>query len=207
MCSSDLYTSHGVTLPPILDVEREIGLPQIENTDDNTSKQLYDSRKRLLRLRHHSDLFEHILCPVCLNICTSKTIVTCCVVAEHHMCFDCIVSTLLHSPSRTDRHRCPTCQCSMYTKRPSSTMLSIVDAIADHTDTRISSKYMDVYEKFTEAHLVNQYVPYSYNHIRVFVNILSECMDIDVLLDRLDAVQAAKTLQIDIDAIVYRCGD
>lgn len=173
----------GTRLPSIRDAEQEMGVPPIDDDGEGSSrKALYHARKRLTNLRRHSDLMQHIKCPVCLNACTPQTMVVTCVVAEHHMCLACLVGMLVNAESRLS-HRCPTCQRMLFTKRPSVAMLALVGDImgVDVAAADGACAYARTYHKFTQVRLVNLAAPYSYTHLVVFAQLIKHYGDVDTL--------------------------
>jgi hypothetical protein len=197
-------TPGGMVLPSIHEVEQTLGIPRLVRSDGDDVKTLYDSRKRLLRMRRYSDLYVHIQCPVCMHLCTSKTLVTCCVIAEHYMCIHCVVQMLIHSTNRLAKHRCPTCKRMLYIKRPSVMVLSLVDAMISASDvvTCDSVDVVSVYESFVYTDILTKYAPYSYGHLVVFARMINKLGGIETMVERLKAVNAYNTFKKDMDDIM-----
>ena len=144
-------------------------------------------RMRLLDLRNHTDLLEHIECPVCRNVCTPSNMLITCTVGEHHMCFACVVMLLLSSTDRLGScHRCPVCRASLCTKRPPSTTLSIVSDILDGTPSRVNCEYTEVYHDFARSTFFSGVDIYSYKHIMLFTQLITHYGGLDQLRTMLE---------------------
>ena len=178
---------NGTHLPSINAAEQELGVTSLAIASPR--RHLYWSRKRLMKLRRYADLMQHIKCPVCFDICTPHTMITTCIISEHHMCLSCVVKMLISSQHRFNQHRCPTCQRMLYTKRPSTTLLSLVESILNpDSATANNCVYGNTYQKFIKVNtsLLHQHAPYSYSHLMMFAQLIQLYEGVDALSNILD---------------------
>lgn len=185
--NAEIVKKDGTRLPSISAAEQELGVTPLAIV--SPTKRLYWSRKRLRKLRRHADLVQHIKCPICLDACTPHTMITTCIISEHLMCLSCLINMLMKSQQRFNRHRCPTCQRILYTKRPSTTLLSLAgDIMSVDSATENACIYGQVYQKFINVNtsLLSNHAPYSYSHLLVFAQLILLYEGVDTLSTILD---------------------
>lgn len=191
------------------DEETELGLPTLHSMEGDATRR---TQQRLSLVLPHKRILQHLKCPVCFELCSSRTMVVCCP-SGHHLCLPC--ATGICAKQNISEHRCPVCKDTFQCRDIPVSMRHMIDEVLPshvlygrHPGDPVTEKHpYALYAKYMRS-MTDTAVPhkarafYSYYHVVIFSNLLhvyKESLDA-----KMDTCIEYKRIQGDIHRVLAR---